>query len=75
MDGPEYLFKVGLAILVITENELLKLDFEDMILYLKNKVVGLDSYVLEVADSFGGVEALLVTIDQEYSKNLLNSSQ
>jgi len=52
LEGSDYLFKVALAILKIYELDLLALDFEDIMLYLKNRTGTLDETLLKVADSF-----------------------
>jgi len=66
LEGSDYLFKVGLAILKICEADLLQLDFESIMLYLKNKVCGLDSNLLREADSFQDIASKLEKLDEEY---------
>jgi len=68
LEGEDYLFKVGLAILKISEIELLALEFEDIMLFLKNRTLSLDLNVLKVADSFPNLSIFWQFIDKKYEE-------
>jgi len=66
LDGPEYLFRVGLAILKISEKDLLALKFDDIMIYLKNKTSELDFTIISEADKFTNLDRTLAEIDQQF---------
>jgi len=52
VEGNEYLFKVGLAILRQFQEQLLKMDFEEIIIFLKDCGYKLDYSIVTEADEF-----------------------
>jgi len=65
-EGPEYLFRIGLAILKISEGDLLRLNFDEIMMYLKSKTSELDLNVLTEADKFIGLTQMIANIDSKF---------
>jgi len=72
LEGEDYLFKISLAILKISERDLLALEFEEIMLYLKNKTLTLDNSLIKVADSFPDLNTSFKEIDKKYEEEKKN---
>jgi len=72
LEGEDYLFKIGLAILKISERDLLTLEFEEIMIYLKNKTITLDISLIKVADSFPDLSISFKGIDKKYEEEKKN---
>jgi len=68
LEGEDYLFKIGLAILKISERDLLALEFEEIMIYLKNKTTTLEISLFKVADSFPDLSLSFKGIDKKYEE-------
>uniref|UniRef100_A0A6B2LC07 Rab-GAP TBC domain-containing protein n=1 Tax=Arcella intermedia TaxID=1963864 RepID=A0A6B2LC07_9EUKA len=66
LEGPAYLFRVGLAILKRVEGDLVGMGFDEIMIFLKNGVVEEVEGLMVVADGFVGVEEDLVGIDERF---------
>jgi len=65
-EGPEFLFRVGLAILKTVEEDLLKQNFDNIMLLLKSKAANLDVSIIGIAEKFTGLTELLDKIDKKF---------
>jgi len=68
LEGPDYLFAVGLAILKTAEEELLSLGFDGIIRKVKSHAAEVSPAILTVADKFTNLEKILRNIDEKFER-------
>eukprot|EP01126_Amoeba_proteus_P049303 TRINITY_DN5759_c0_g1_i13.p1 TRINITY_DN5759_c0_g1~~TRINITY_DN5759_c0_g1_i13.p1 ORF type:complete len:306 (+),score=64.48 TRINITY_DN5759_c0_g1_i13:426-1343(+) len=70
LEGPVFIFKVALAILKKSEDDLMKMTFEPALIYLKAKPSLMNESIIEEADKFNGVEQILTQLQEAYLQNV-----
>jgi len=73
LEGMNIIFKLALAILKTSENDLMLLKFEDIIVYLKEKTSTInDVSIIEVADRFASFEETMEKIEEQLEEKYPN---